>query len=506
MRSSLLLPLVPLAFSLAGLSVAATGCIKRTLTDGQIEGTRQAAVSADTVPEYEMARTATHAGLAQFEGMHTLDPDNTDALYLLTRTWAAYSFAFIEDDLAAAKDAGDDDGVEYNKNRARKAYDRAVYYGLQILGQKASGFAEARKNELSLAKWLADNFKDPEDAAALFWTGNAWASRVDVMKGDDEEGPAMIADLYIGVAMLERALALNPDYEHSSPLVALGAYHARSNIAELDQAKSFFDQAVARTKGKSLMAEFVYASRYACMKGDAALYQDLLNRVLAAQDPDPEQRLTNTIAKRWAKRWLGKKRAKDSCGIDLVAQNGSAQPAPAVVAPTPPAPPPAPEPPKAATPQPLTAPTAPAAIAVPAGQQVLLKAQARGVQIYACKAKDGGKEYEWVSKAPDAALYDDSDPSKKIGKHFGSYTWEASDGSRVAGKARSKADAPEAGSIPWILYETKSSGPAGMLSKVKYIQRMATTGGQPPTGGCDAAHKNAEARVDFTATYYMYGP
>ena len=60
-----------------------------------------------------------------------------------------------------------------------------------------------------------------------------------------------------------------------------------------------------------------YGTKYACMKGDVALYQDMLNKVLQAPDPDPYQRLTNAIAKRRAKRWLGKKRVKDACGIDL---------------------------------------------------------------------------------------------------------------------------------------------------------------------------------------------
>jgi hypothetical protein len=44
----------------------------------------------------------------------------------------------------------------------------------------------------------------------------------------------------------------------------------------------------------------------------------MLGKVLQAQDPDPWQRLTNAVAKRRAKRWLAKKRAKDECGIDLV--------------------------------------------------------------------------------------------------------------------------------------------------------------------------------------------
>src|SRR5579864_611507 len=141
MRPFLLLSLAPLV-----LSLGAMGCIKKTLTDGQIEGTRQGAVSTDTVNDYEFAHTATHAGIAQFEGMHALAPDNMNGLFLLTRTWAAYSFAFIEDQLSVAKDAGDDEAADYQRKRARTAYDRAIFYGLQMLGQKAKGFGEARKN------------------------------------------------------------------------------------------------------------------------------------------------------------------------------------------------------------------------------------------------------------------------------------------------------------------------------------------------------------------------
>jgi hypothetical protein len=88
-------------------------------------------------------------------------------------------------------------------------------------------------------------------------------------------------------------------------------------MAELDQAKQLLDSALAKTEGKNLMVPLNYAVKYACVKGDGPLYQQMLDKVLQPQDPDPYQRLTNAIAKRRAKRWLGRKRAKDACGIDL---------------------------------------------------------------------------------------------------------------------------------------------------------------------------------------------
>ena len=138
-------------------------------------------------------------------------------------------------------------------------------------------------------------------------------------------------------------------------------------------------------------------------------------------------------------------------------------------------------------------------------QPVLLKALAKGVQVYVCKAKEGAAgAYEWTLKAPDAELFDDK--GQKIGKHYGGPTWESTDGSKVVGQLRAKVDSPEATAIPWLLLDAKTTEGTGVLSKVKNIQRLATVGGKAPATGCDAAHEKAETRVDYTATYYMYGP
>jgi tetratricopeptide (TPR) repeat protein len=307
--------LATLAAALA--SLLDLGCINKILTNGEIESTRRAADSFDTIGDYELALAATQAGLVQFEGMHALAPDNGDALFLLVKGWTGYAYGFLEDELEVAEDAGDDDMADYQRKRARMAYDRAAFYGLRAMAQKAEGFDRVKVNQQALSKWLADHFTSRDDVPSLFWTGNAWASRVDLMKGDDAEGPAFVAELFVGVAMMERAMAIDPGFEHYTALAALGAYHARSNVAELEQARQLLDAALAKTDQKSLIVPLLYATKYACMKGDPVMYQDMLNRVLLAPDPDPRQRLTNAIAKRRARRWLGKRRAKEECGIDL---------------------------------------------------------------------------------------------------------------------------------------------------------------------------------------------
>jgi hypothetical protein len=144
-------------------------------------------------------------------------------------------------------------------------------------------------------------------------------------------------------------------------------------------------------------------------------------------------------------------------------------------------------------------PSVPAALRVPAGNAMVWKASATGWQIYACAA-DG----TWTLKAPDAVLHDDA--GKTIGKHFAGPTWEASDGSRVVGELKAKADAPDASAVPWLLLSAKSHSGAGALAKVSFIQRVATKGGKAVAAGCDAAHAGAEQRVAYTATYYLYAP
>ncbi len=149
------------------------------------------------------------------------------------------------------------------------------------------------------------------DAPNLFWTGYAWIGRVNIQKED----PAMVADLFIGVAMMERSVQLDEKYMNGSGHTILGAYHARSPMAEMEEAKKEFDKAIAVSGGKMLLPKFQLAAKYYCFKGDKENYVKTLTEVVEAGDTLPEQRHTNAIAKRRAKRYLGKERMSRTCGF-----------------------------------------------------------------------------------------------------------------------------------------------------------------------------------------------
>src|SRR5688572_26311183 len=119
------------------LALSSIGCIESMLINGQIEGTRRASVAFDTIDDFELAHRAASGALVQFEGMHHLAPENRDALFLLVKGWTGYAYGFVEDEIEQADDDGARELADYHKQRAVRAYDRALKYGLELLGHKA---------------------------------------------------------------------------------------------------------------------------------------------------------------------------------------------------------------------------------------------------------------------------------------------------------------------------------------------------------------------------------
>lgn len=158
-----------------------------------------------------------------------------------------------------------------------------------------------------------------------------------------------------------------------------------------------------------------------------------------------------------------------------------------------------------------TPPLQPAQVQVPAnlkpadGEVMLGTVLAKGVQIYECRvSKDQPDVVEWVFVAPEAQLFDAK--GNLVGKHFAGPSWESNDGSRVAGSVKARAEAPDAGTIPWLLLATKSVGAAGAFANVTSIQRINTAGGAAPNfAHCTSAWAGRRARIAYTADYVLFG-
>jgi hypothetical protein len=138
-----------------------------------------------------------------------------------------------------------------------------------------------------------------------------------------------------------------------------------------------------------------------------------------------------------------------------------------------------------------------------ANESLAMIVPAKGVQIYECRArKDQVGEYEWAFVAPEADLFDAR--GNRIGRHYAGPHWESTDGSKISGTVKERADAPVADAIPWLLLSAKSVGPEGSFSKVTSIQRVNTVGGVVPDAGCSQAAVGTRARTNYTADYYFF--
>lgn len=128
---------------------------------------------------------------------------------------------------------------------------------------------------------------------------------------------------------------------------------------------------------------------------------------------------------------------------------------------------------------------------------------ARGVQVYQCRADAGAPGgAHWVFVAPQAELFDAG--GRPVGSHDSGPHWQAIDGSRIVGAVQARAEAPQTGSIPWLLLSARSVGGEGRFARVTSVQRINTLGGVAPTRACGPATVGETERVPYTADYLFY--
>lgn len=151
----------------------------------------------------------------------------------------------------------------------------------------------------------------------------------------------------------------------------------------------------------------------------------------------------------------------------------------------------------------------PPAIATAPHQPLAMSIAARGVQIYECRAAAataGGTRHEWAFVAPEAELFDAD--GHAIGRHGAGPHWTFEDGTRVTGRVTGRAEAPQAGAIPWLLLESRTTppnGPLNAMNDLRSIQRVNTAGGKAPAEACQPAEAGSRVRVPYTADYLFYG-
>ena len=124
---------------------------------------------------------------------------------------------------------------------------------------------------------------------------------------------------------------------------------------------------------------------------------------------------------------------------------------------------------------------------------------ASGVQVYSCEY-DAQHQLGWVFKNPQATLYDTS--GQALIRHSAGPSWEADDGSRIVGHVIAQTPSETAASVPQLLLETRSTAASGMLSAIRFVQRVNTVGGVMPPSPCSTEHQLGSS--PYIANYIFY--
>jgi predicted anti-sigma-YlaC factor YlaD len=258
------------------------------------------AYASDDDPE--LVGQAVPFGLKTMEGLLEGTPRHQGLLAALSSGFTQYAYAFVQAPAELADLEGRLDQAKAGRDRARKLLLRARDYGLRGLEVRHRGFREKLLAGGDLAPVLAAARK--EDVPLLYWTASSWALAISNGKGD----MALVAQLPVPVAMMERALALDESWGDGSIHEFFVAYDATRSAAEgggLERAQQHLDRALELSGGQKLGPRVSYAEGALVQAQDRAQFTRLLQEVVSFDaEAVPRYRLANILAQRRARALL----------------------------------------------------------------------------------------------------------------------------------------------------------------------------------------------------------
>ena len=252
--------------------------------------------SSDDDPE--LVRAAIPFSLKLMESLLAESPKHQGLLFATASGFTQYGYAFVQLDAEEIEDSNLAASQEM-KARAKRLYLRARNYGLRGLEAKHAGMTNALRRDATQAVSVARK----SDVPLLYWTAVAWAAGISVSKDD----PELIGDLPVVAAMIDRALALDEEWDHGAIHSFLITFQMSRQDLPGDaeaRARKHFGRAIELSKGQLAGPYVALAESVSVKKQDAAEFKKLLEQALAINpDARPEWRLVNLIMQRRA-RWL----------------------------------------------------------------------------------------------------------------------------------------------------------------------------------------------------------
>ena len=291
-RIRLLLFAIPLILASSGCSIKKIAIKK--LGDALADsGTTYA---SDNDPQ--LIKDALPFSLKLIESLLAESPRHRGLLFAASSGFTQYAYAFIKEEADEIEPENFALAAE-KRARARSLFLRARDYGVRGLETKHPDFGALLNKDPQLAVKAAK----AEDVALLYWTAASWGMAITLSKNE----PALIVDLPVVEALVDRALELNEAFDNGAIHSFLITYEpVRQGAAgdPLERARKHFDRAMILSNGHQAGPLVSLAETVSIAKQDRKEFQSLLDRALAVDvNAKPEYRLANLVMQRRA-RWL----------------------------------------------------------------------------------------------------------------------------------------------------------------------------------------------------------
>ena len=287
-------------FTVALAFLLSTGCSVKKFAISRMADSlaSQSKSSFATDDDPELIGNALPFALKLMEGLLDQVPQHRGLLFATSSGFTQYSYVWVQQP-ADEMEQQDVERAKVMRLRARKLYLRARDYGIRGLEVKHPGFGMALRHDAKSAVRGATK----RDVPLLYWTAVSWGAAISVSK----DNPDLVADQPIVEALIDRSLALDPEFDHGAIHGFLISYESARQGAEGDfvvRSRRHFDEQVRLTGGHLASPFVALAETVSVSKQNRTEFESLLKRALAI-DPDakPEWRLNNIVMQRRA-RWL----------------------------------------------------------------------------------------------------------------------------------------------------------------------------------------------------------
>jgi predicted anti-sigma-YlaC factor YlaD len=281
------------------LALGITGCsVKKVAINklGDALSGSGATFSSDDDPDF--IQGAVPFSLKLIESLLAESPRHRGMLFAASSGFTQYAYAFIQQEADEAEDS-DLARATALRQRARRMYLRARNYGMRGLEVKHPGLDEALRKDPPKAAMSAVK----RDVPLLYWTAASWGGAISLSK----DRPDVVAEQPMVEALIDRAFALDPDFDHGaihSFLINYEQSRPGGGAQAEDRSRRHFERAMQLSEGLQAAPLVSLAENVCVPKQNRKEFESLLNKALALDaNVKPEYRLANLVMQRRA-RWL----------------------------------------------------------------------------------------------------------------------------------------------------------------------------------------------------------